>query len=184
MSSIQSALTAIDSFIWGPPLLILLVGTGIYLTLRLGLLQVVRLPLALRLVFGRDQGQGKQGDVSSWLFVLVKGEAEMVVNVEGRELKLGTLNAGDFFGELSLLTGEPSSFTVRAVATVETYRINQAMFQELVMQREALVEPLYRVLSDRQQEQRALLEREAEAMKQPPQQLDLLDKLMKLFGGR
>lgn len=66
MSSIQSALTAIDSFIWGPPLLILLVGTGIYLTLRLGLLQVVRLPLALRLVFGRDQGQGKQGDVSSF----------------------------------------------------------------------------------------------------------------------
>ena len=61
MSSIQSALAAIDSFIWGPPLLILLVGTGIYLTLRLGLLQVVRLPLALRLVFGRDQGQGKQG---------------------------------------------------------------------------------------------------------------------------
>ena len=66
MSSIQSALAAIDSFIWGPPLLILLVGTGIYLTLRLGLLQVVRLPLALRLVFGRDQGQGKQGDVSSF----------------------------------------------------------------------------------------------------------------------
>ncbi|WOQ12241.1 alanine/glycine:cation symporter family protein [Aeromonas media] len=66
MSSIQSALAAIDSFVWGPPLLILLVGTGIYLTLRLGLLQVVRLPLALRLVFGRDQGQGKQGDVSSF----------------------------------------------------------------------------------------------------------------------
>jgi len=52
------------------------------------------------------------------------------------------------------------------------------------MQRESLVEPLYRVLSDRQQEQRALLEREAEAMKQPPQQFDILDKLMKLFGGR
>ncbi|MHA7000552.1 alanine/glycine:cation symporter family protein [Aeromonas schubertii] len=66
MSSIQAALLAIDSFIWGPPLLILLVGTGIYLTARLGLLQVLRLPLALRLVFGRDQGQGKAGDVSSF----------------------------------------------------------------------------------------------------------------------
>ena len=61
MSSIQSALAAIDSFIWGPPLLILLVGTGIYLTLRLGLLQVVRLPLALRLVFGRDQVRASRG---------------------------------------------------------------------------------------------------------------------------
>ncbi|MGK4475755.1 alanine/glycine:cation symporter family protein [Aeromonas molluscorum] len=66
MSSIQSALTAIDNLVWGPPLLILLVGTGVYLTLRLGLLQLVRLPLALKLVFGRDQGQGKQGDVSSF----------------------------------------------------------------------------------------------------------------------
>ena len=52
------------------------------------------------------------------------------------------------------------------------------------MQRESLVEPLYRVLSDRQQEQRELLEREAESMRQPPQQLDLLDKLMKLLGGK
>ena len=66
MSSIQVALQAIDSFVWGPPLLILLVGTGVYLTVRLGLLQVLRLPLALRLVFGRDQGQGKAGDVSSF----------------------------------------------------------------------------------------------------------------------
>ncbi|MGL6491289.1 cyclic nucleotide-binding domain-containing protein [Aeromonas veronii] len=126
----------------------------------------------------------EQGEVSSWLFVLVKGEAEMLINLEGKELKLGTLGAGDFFGELSLLTGEPSTFTVRAVTTVETYRINQSMFQELVAQRESLVEPLYRVLSDRQQEQQALLEREAESMKRPPQQLDLLDKLMKLFGDR
>ena len=49
----------------------------------------------------------EQGEVSSWLFVLVKGEAEMLVKVEGRELPLGTLNTGDFFGELSLLTGDP-----------------------------------------------------------------------------
>ncbi|MGL5973956.1 MAG: Crp/Fnr family transcriptional regulator, partial [Aeromonas sobria] len=126
----------------------------------------------------------EQGEISGWLFVLVKGEAEMLINVDGRELKLGTLASGDFFGELSLLTGEPSSFTVRALATVETYRINQGMFQELVMQRESLVEPLYRVLSARQQEQQALLEREAESMRQPPQQLDLLDKMMKLFSSR
>ena len=33
-------LNAIDSFVWGPPLLVLLVGTGIMLTIRLGLLQV------------------------------------------------------------------------------------------------------------------------------------------------
>lgn len=36
--------TTIDDLVWGPPLLVLLVGTGIYLTLRLGLLQVLRYP--------------------------------------------------------------------------------------------------------------------------------------------
>jgi AGCS family alanine or glycine:cation symporter len=57
-------LNAIDSFMWGPPLITLLVGTGIYLTLRLKLLQVVRLPKALSLIFkAKNHGEG---DVSSF----------------------------------------------------------------------------------------------------------------------
>ena len=58
-----SFLNQLDSFVWGPPLLILLVGTGIYLTLRLGLLQIVRLPKAFKLIFVQDKGHG---DVSSF----------------------------------------------------------------------------------------------------------------------
>lgn len=56
-------LKSIDAFAWGPPLLILLVGTGIYLTMRLGLLQVLRLPKAFQLIFIQDKGPG---DVSSF----------------------------------------------------------------------------------------------------------------------
>ena len=56
-------LKALDAFVWGPPLLILLVGTGIYLTIRLGLLQVTRLPKAFQLIFIKDKGHG---DVSSF----------------------------------------------------------------------------------------------------------------------
>ena len=63
--SITTILSAIDSFIWGPPLLILLVGTGLYLTLRLGFLQIRYLPRALRYLFQRDANKGK-GDVSSF----------------------------------------------------------------------------------------------------------------------
>ncbi|MFB0975884.1 MAG: sodium:alanine symporter family protein, partial [Tolumonas sp.] len=63
---LHSLLTAIDDFIWGPPLLALLMGTGLYLTIRLGLLQVVRLPLALKLVFFPAKHDGKEGDVSSF----------------------------------------------------------------------------------------------------------------------
>lgn len=37
-------LNSIDSFIWGPPLMMLLIGTGILMSVRLGLLQVMKLP--------------------------------------------------------------------------------------------------------------------------------------------
>ena len=57
-------LNAIDSFIWGPPLLILLIGTGILLTARLRLLQISKLPRALKLIFtAKNQGDG---DVDSF----------------------------------------------------------------------------------------------------------------------
>lgn len=44
-------LNTIDTFVWGPPLLVLLVGTGIWLTIRLKLLQVFKLGDALKLIF-------------------------------------------------------------------------------------------------------------------------------------
>lgn len=57
-------LNEIDSFVWGPPLLILLVGTGIWLTIRLQLLQVARLPKAFKLIFSAKNDGG--GDVNSF----------------------------------------------------------------------------------------------------------------------
>ncbi|MEG6520799.1 sodium:alanine symporter family protein [Desulfotomaculum sp. 1211_IL3151] len=56
-------LDQVDSFVWGPPLLLLLVGTGIWLTLRLKLIQLTRLPMALKLIF-RAKNDGT-GDISS-----------------------------------------------------------------------------------------------------------------------
>lgn len=60
----MEVLETIDSWIWGPPLLILVIGTGIWLTIRLKLLQVLRLPLALKLI-GKAPNDGN-GDVSSF----------------------------------------------------------------------------------------------------------------------
>ena len=57
-------LNEIDSFVWGPPLLALLVGTGIWLTIRLNLLQVFKLGSALKLIFSaKNDGSG---DVNSF----------------------------------------------------------------------------------------------------------------------
>ncbi|MDG3142518.1 sodium:alanine symporter family protein [Streptococcus suis] len=57
-------LSSIDGYVWGPPLLILLVGTGIFLTVRLGLLQIFKLPTAIKLIFADDTSG--DGDISSF----------------------------------------------------------------------------------------------------------------------
>ncbi len=63
-SSFLEILNEIDSIVWGAPLLVLLVGTGIFLTIRLNLIQVFRLPLALGLITSaKNHGLG---DVSSF----------------------------------------------------------------------------------------------------------------------
>ncbi|OIQ26484.1 sodium:alanine symporter family protein [uncultured Vibrio sp.] len=66
MNNIQSILQSIDHFVWGPPLLILLVGTGVYFTFSLGLLQFRHLPTALKMVFSKNTDSTSKGDVSSF----------------------------------------------------------------------------------------------------------------------
>lgn len=60
---IADLLANINAIVWGPITLCLLVGTGLYLTVRLKLIQVFRLPLALRLLFKPATGKG---DLSSF----------------------------------------------------------------------------------------------------------------------
>ncbi|AKB19992.1 MULTISPECIES: sodium:alanine symporter family protein [unclassified Methanosarcina] len=65
--NVLDVFSKIDSFVWGPPLLILLVGTGFFLTWCLGLIQIFRLPLALKYVLNsRKYEAGVLGDVSSF----------------------------------------------------------------------------------------------------------------------
>lgn len=67
MDALQSVLETVDGFVWGPFLLIpLLLGTGVYLTIRLGGLQFRKLGAALRLLFGGASEEDADGDVSHY----------------------------------------------------------------------------------------------------------------------
>ncbi|TCT19648.1 AGCS family alanine or glycine:cation symporter [Melghiribacillus thermohalophilus] len=57
----------ISGYVWGPPLLILLVGTGLFLSLRLGFLQFKALPYALKLAFSPGkQDKKSKGDITHY----------------------------------------------------------------------------------------------------------------------
>ncbi len=60
LDNINKMLVAINDFVWGVPLMVLIMAGGILLTVRLGLLQVRRLPLALKwMVKNEDGGEGE-----------------------------------------------------------------------------------------------------------------------------
>ncbi|KGP72080.1 transporter [Pontibacillus yanchengensis Y32] len=66
-SALLTSLEWLSGVVWGMPLLILLVGTGVYLTIRLGFLQLRTLPYALKLAFSPSkQDKKSKGDISHY----------------------------------------------------------------------------------------------------------------------
>ena len=67
METFNNIISTIDGWIWGIPLIVVILATGVYLTCRTGLLQVRQLPRALKFIVKKeDLGDGKVGDVSSF----------------------------------------------------------------------------------------------------------------------
>ena len=65
MKTLSDVLVVIDNFVWGPVMLVLLVGTGIFLTIRTRALCWRNLPYALKSVLSKEARQKKgEGDVS------------------------------------------------------------------------------------------------------------------------
>lgn len=64
MEQFSKFLEKVDSFVWGVPLIVLILAAGIYLTFRLRLLQVFHLPKALKFMF-KNEEEG-EGEVSSF----------------------------------------------------------------------------------------------------------------------
>ena len=89
-------LKIIDDFVWGPPLLALLVCTGIYLTIRLGLLQVIKLPKALKLIFTAENDGS--GDINSFGALCTALAATVGTgNIVGVSTAIGTGGPGALF---------------------------------------------------------------------------------------
>ena len=76
------------------------------------------------------------------MFILVSGKAVVQVERDGRSQAVGTLVAGECFGEMSLLTGEPRSATVLATLDCEVLEIAQETIGILLRDHPDLAESL------------------------------------------
>ena len=117
--------------------------------------------LAHRLVtahFVRGEAITRQGAEAHWLYIIAEGDADVEVGVDGKTQKVATLHAGDLFGEMGLMTGEPRTATVNALTDVICYRLGKAEFQGILRSRPELVEQISMTLARRRVELEAVRE--------------------------
>ncbi|MGB8078236.1 MAG: cyclic nucleotide-binding domain-containing protein, partial [Gallionella sp.] len=93
----------------------------------------------------------KQGTPAQhWLYVIINGETEVYLEApNGEKHRLNTLTKGDFFGEMSLMTGEPRVASVLAKTDVECYRLDKAAFEEIMQARPSIAEEVSHILVER-----------------------------------
>src|SRR6266700_3967257 len=108
-------------------------------------------------IFGRGEPVIEEGSPGDSMFVLLRGEANVLVSKNGSTIQVATLNSGDCFGEMSLLTGEPRSATVRADRDCYVMEIGKPTMAEVLRSAPNCLEQLSHLLAQRKMETEGIL---------------------------
>jgi small-conductance mechanosensitive channel/CRP-like cAMP-binding protein len=113
--------------------------------------KIDRLSRRLRQVmFGPGEVILRQGDPGDSLYLVRNGQVAVQIGVLGASKEVATLGDGQFFGEMSLMTGESRTATVVAKTDVECYIVDKEAFQEIVQEKPELAGTISDILSRRQ----------------------------------
>jgi small-conductance mechanosensitive channel len=97
-------------------------------------------------VFGAGEVVVRQGDGGSSLFIVLKGSLEVSVD----DTIVGNIHEDSFFGEMSLLTGEPRSATVRAESEVWLAEVTKQLLEPILSSNPEIMETLSNILAERE----------------------------------
>ena len=126
-----------------------------------------------------------QGEPGASLFVVVDGLLEARVKSDGQMLTVGRIGAGDFFGEMSLLTGVPRGATVVAVTDVTLYELSKDVISPILQRRPQLADILSQRIAFRRIRNDQALASKDDAVKAAQQRsfaAELLGKIRDFFS--
>ena len=135
--------------------------------------------------FVHGEAMTRQGAIAHSIYVITRGSGEVVVTEDGLRRTVSTLQCGDFFGEIALLTGERRTATVIALEETECYRLDSEGVHELLHSRPEIAEHISHVLARRQVELDAVrenLDADARAKMMANAQKDFFARISKFFG--
>jgi len=91
----------------------------------------------------------RRGDAGESMFVLVEGLVYVFAENDGTEVRVAQIVPGQFFGEMSLLTGEARSATVTAASDTIAYEITKEHMSALLTARPGLMMHMSQIVADR-----------------------------------
>ncbi len=107
--------------------------------------------------FGRGERVIREGAEGESMFVLLRGAAEVSISKNGHSISVATLKAPDCFGEMSLLTGERRTATVRAQTDCQVMEIGKPVMAELLRASPDCLDRLSELLAKRKMATEGLL---------------------------
>ena len=111
--------------------------------------------------FGRGERVIREGAEGDSMFVLLRGAAEVSISKNGTSIPVATLTSGDCFGEMSLLTGERRTATVRAETDCHVMEIGKPVMAEVLRASPDCLERLSELLAKRKMETDGVLKEAA-----------------------
>lgn len=99
-----------------------------------------------------------EGDPGSSFFLIYTGRISIWVERQAQRAKLATLQKGDYFGEISLLTGKPATAQVVANTPSKVFFLRGDLFIEMVRDNPLLAEKIVTVMKSRLEKRRSIIQ--------------------------
>ena len=100
-------------------------------------------------IFAPGESIVTEGDRGGSMFVIHRGAVEIKIKEDGAQKTVNTLREGDFFGEMSLFTGEPRTATVVAKDETEVLQIKKETLKPVFEDNPNLVKALSDIIEER-----------------------------------
>jgi small-conductance mechanosensitive channel/CRP-like cAMP-binding protein len=108
-----------------------------------------------RLPYASGEAIVREGEPGDSFYLIERGSVAVSIgDGDGGTRLLSRMAAGDYFGEMSLLTGEPRSATVVAESDVAVLEVERVDFEQILAANPALLEPISQIAARRQEAQR------------------------------
>jgi CRP-like cAMP-binding protein len=133
-------------------------------------------------VFAPGEAIVRVGSEGNSMFVITRGSVRVQILDNGYPKTVNTLRENDFFGEMSLLTGEPRTATVVAAEETEVLRIDKKALKPIFESNPELVRSIGEMAEERRELLRSLAEKTAESEEQAEK--GLLKSIKNFFGLR